>query len=117
MTALLADENFSLDIVLILRAVGRDVMTAREAGIAGRGVADELVLRTATELDRAVVTFDRYDYARLHRRIPGHAGIILCRDIPDLERLATDIDRAIAAAGTIRGRLLRLRRDGSWSVE
>jgi hypothetical protein len=48
-----ADENFPLDVVIRLRELGNDVLTAFEDRRANQKNADEQVLERATELGRA----------------------------------------------------------------
>jgi predicted nuclease of predicted toxin-antitoxin system len=66
MAKLLADENLPFPTVHALRTLGHDVQTLADLGLAGAGVSDEEVLRTATTLERCVVTFNRVDFIRLH---------------------------------------------------
>ena len=63
---LYADENFYRPVVLILRALGHDVLTVQEDGRSSE--PDATILNRAHSLARAVLTLDRRDYERLHRR-------------------------------------------------
>ncbi|MBC6478413.1 MAG: DUF5615 family PIN-like protein [Hormoscilla sp. GM7CHS1pb] len=108
MASLYADENFSLPVVRLLRGLGHDVLTAREAEKAGLAIPDPDVLAFATSNDRAVLTCDRFDFIRLHRLQPDHAGIIVCTGDPNWERLATRINDVIYAEETLRGKLIRV---------
>lgn len=112
MAALYANENYPLGIVEHLRTFGHDVLTARDAGNAGRAVADEEVLRFASERARAVVTHNRIHFFRLDRQTAGqHAGIIACTYDPDEARQAQRIDAAIKEAGDqLAGKVLRVYR-------
>ncbi|HEX2570380.1 MAG TPA: DUF5615 family PIN-like protein [Polyangia bacterium] len=112
MAALYADENFPRQGVLALRALGHDVLTAGEAGNAGQGIPDEEVLAFATRAGRAVLTINRRDFIRLHERFERmpHEGIIVCTQDGDVEAQARRIHEAIAAAGSLSGRLLRVNR-------
>ncbi len=102
-----ADENFSYRVAEVLRLLGHDVLTVQEAG--ERGGADARVLAYATAAARAVLTFDRRDFERLHRASAVHGGIVSCTwDAPDV--LAARIDRAAAAAGPLAGKHLRVNR-------
>jgi len=58
MALLFADENFPLPAVRRLRALGHDVVTASEAGLANRSIPDDIILAFATRLGRAVLTLD-----------------------------------------------------------
>jgi hypothetical protein len=102
-----ADENFDYRVVERLRTMGHGVLTVQEAG--EHGGDDARVLAHATNAGRAVLTFDRRDFERLHRANPGHAGIVSCtRDDP--APLATRIDQAVAAAGALAGQHIRVNR-------
>jgi hypothetical protein len=52
MASLYADENFPFPVVVRLRALGHDVLTALEDGRAGQKIPDPDVLARATELER-----------------------------------------------------------------
>lgn len=108
MARLYADENFHFDIVVTLRGSGHDVLTSRDAGHAGRGFPDEDVLAFATVENRAVLTFNRGHFIRLHSRSPQHAGIIVCSYDNDWQALAGRIDSAIQGAGPLAGQLIRV---------
>lgn len=98
MALLYADEDFHYEVVEHLRRLGHDVLTVQEAGRAGG--SDAQVVADATQAGRAVLTYNRRHFRRLHRQQPNHAGIISCtRDDDDLDALATRVDQAIAAAG------------------
>ena len=103
MAAIYSNENYPLGIVEELRVLGHDVMTAQQAGNAGRSVPDEEVLRFATSVGRAVVTHNRRHFFRLDHQTEGHD--------PDAKRQAGLIDAAIRQAGeTLAGKVLRIYR-------
>jgi predicted nuclease of predicted toxin-antitoxin system len=105
MALLYADENFSYRVVERLRILGHDVLTVQEVG--ERGGDDARVLTYATAVGRAVLTFDRRDFDRLHRASAAHAGIISCT--PDeAGALAARIDQTIRAASSLAGKHLRV---------
>jgi len=106
MAGLYADEDFDYGVVERLRQVGHDVLTVQEAG--RRRAPDLQVLADATAAGRAVLTYNRDDFKHLHRQHPSHAGIISCTRDPDLDALATRIQDAITAAGTLAGQHLRV---------
>lgn len=107
MARLYADENFSYQVVERLRVLGHDVLTVQEAGEAGGD--DPRVLAYATAAGRAVLTFDRHDFKRLHRASSAHACIVSCTsDSPDV--LAARIDQAVVGAGQLTGKHLRVNR-------
>ncbi|GET36608.1 DUF5615 family PIN-like protein [Microseira wollei] len=108
MANLYTDENFPLPVVEFIRSFGHDVLTAREAGKANLRIPDEEVLAFAVSNERAVLTRNRRDFMRLHILQPDHAGIIVCTEDPDFERLATRINEAIAGEETLAGKLIRV---------
>jgi predicted nuclease of predicted toxin-antitoxin system len=110
MAALYADEDFPHPVVEQLRALGHDVLTAHEAGQANQKIPDEKVLSFAANLDRAVLTHNRRDYVRLHKNSSRHAGIIVCTQDPDFDRLAQNIDDALAKITELRDQLIRVYR-------
>lgn len=115
MASLYANENYPFGIVEQLRAFGHDVLTAREAGNAGRAVSDEEVLSFASAHGRTVVTHNRLHFFRLDRQTTGmHSGIIACTYDPDEARQAARIDAAIKEAGDgLAGKVLRVYRPPS----
>lgn len=68
------------------------------------------MLAFAVTNERAVLTRNRRDFMRLHILQPDHAGIIVCTEDPEFERLATRINEAIAAEQTLQGKLIRVNR-------
>jgi hypothetical protein len=103
---LYADENFPYPTVEELRRLGHVVLTAQEAGQAGQGIGDDAVLAHATAIGFAVLTQNRKHFRKLHRSVQVHSGIVICTVDPDFSRLATRIDGAIAATGSLAGRLV-----------
>jgi hypothetical protein len=96
-------------VVEALRLYGHDVTTL--AGeLLGSGVSDSEVLAGARIDRRAVLTFNRRDFFRLHREQPDHEGIIACTFDPDFDGQATRIHAALSSEGTLRGSLLRVNR-------
>ncbi len=57
-----ADENFPLAVVVELRGLKHDVLTAFEDDRANRKIPDDKVLKRAAELGRAVLTINRRDF-------------------------------------------------------
>jgi hypothetical protein len=112
MPGLFSDENFDRNVVLELRRLGHDVLTAHEAGRANQRIPDVDVLAFATLLGRAVLTFDRRDYGRLHGQSPVHAGIITCTDDRDVAALARRIHNRISALPSLAGQLIRVTKAG-----
>jgi len=67
MASLYANENFPLQVVEALRALGHDVLTSLEAGQANQAIADDRVLAFAAQHGRALLTLNRRDS---FKRIP-----------------------------------------------
>ena len=108
---LYSNENFHYRVVEALRAMGHDVLTSLEAGRANQRIADDEVLRFASLEKRAVLTFNKLHFIRLHRAVNGmHEGIIVCSEDHDTSALAQRIDEAIRQAGPLSGQLLRVHR-------
>jgi hypothetical protein len=114
MAALYSNENYPLGIVEHLRALGHDVLTARDAGNTDRGVPDEEVLAFATSRGRAVITHNRKHFFRLHASTAGqHAGIVACTFDPDEVRQAARVHAAVSAyAHSLHGKVVRVYRPG-----
>jgi len=108
--AFYADENFPLQAVEALRRLGHDVLTAFEAAQANQRIPDDAVLEFATRSGRAVLTLNRWEFIGLHARLPRHAGIAVCTEDPDVDRLAAAIDAAVRSTGSLQGTLIRINR-------
>lgn len=108
MALLYADENFDAPVVLELRALGHDVLTAGEAGKAGLRIPDSDVLAYSISLGRCVLTFDRRDFIRLHSAVRPHKGIIVCTRDDDSLALAGRIHQAIISRATLDNQLIRI---------
>jgi hypothetical protein len=105
-----ANENFPLPVVEELRRSGHDVLTVADTGRAGQKMSDEDVLEFAVADGRAVLTFNRRHFFRLHRQRAGHAGIIACTYDPDFVALAERIDAALAATTVLADQVIRVNR-------
>jgi predicted nuclease of predicted toxin-antitoxin system len=108
MARLYSDENYDHRVVAELVALGHDVLTAQAAGNAGKRIPDPDVLAFAIAQGRAVLTFNRRHFIRLHLQNANHAGIIICTDDRDIAALAARIDQAITTCGNLSGQLLRV---------
>jgi hypothetical protein len=108
MAQLYADENFPAATVAALRGLGHDVLTAQQAGQAGRMVPDPDVLAYAISLGRAVLTHNRRHFVKLHRQSSLHSGIIICTNDKDFTGLAQRVHQAIALQGVLDGKLVRV---------
>src|SRR5215468_7586137 len=113
MVALYVDEDFSYPVVQRLRQLGHDMLTAHEAGQAGQGIEDAAVLAFATAAGRAVLTFNRRHFIRLHTEISLHAGIIVCTRDDNIVALADRIHQQLQSTATLQNRLLRINRPSS----
>lgn len=83
-------------------------MTAKEAGNANQRIPDEDVLVFAVSNERAILTRNRRHFIRLHQLNPDHAGIVVCTEDPDFERLAIRINEAILVEESLKGKLIRV---------
>jgi len=81
------DEDVSAGIVENLRTRGFDVLSARDAGALGK--SDDEQMLYAVSLRRAVVTHNRVDFEKQHRRfLEGgmkHYGVIIAKRRKDAE--------------------------------
>jgi predicted nuclease of predicted toxin-antitoxin system len=107
---LYADEGFPKVVTQLLRQLDHDVLMVQEAGQANQKIPDGQVLAFATNQGRAVLTLHRDDFIRLHRLSADHAGIIVCTEDLDRQRLAARIHQAIAAEESLIGKLIRVYR-------
>ncbi len=110
MARLYSNENFPIPVVEELRRLGHDVISIQERGRANEGTPDDEVLQMATSEDRAVLTINRKDYIRLHRKSAQHAGIIVCTYDPDYPGQAARIHAAVEACLDLHGELIRVNR-------
>jgi predicted nuclease of predicted toxin-antitoxin system len=103
-----ADEQFPFPVVELLRILGHDVLTVQEAGNADQGIPDNEVLAFATSQERSILTINRDDFIRLHRRDSNHFGIIVCTNNRNWEQFAARIDEAVTAEEPLEGILIRV---------
>jgi len=103
-----ADEQFPFPVVELLRALGHDVLTVQEARNADQGIPDDKVLAFATSQKRSILTINRDDFIRLHRRDSNHFGIIVCTNNRNWEQFAARIDEAVTAEEPLQGKLTRV---------
>ena len=113
MVALYVDEDFSYPVVQRLRQLGHDMLTAHEAGQAGQGIEDAAVLAFAITACRAVLTFNRRHFIRLHTEVPLHTGIIVCTRDDDIGALADRIINSSRVLRHFRTGCLRINRPSS----
>lgn len=111
MARLYADEDFPLPVVLELRHLGPDVRTVQEAGRAGQGIEDTVVLAEATSDKRAVLTHNHADFKRLNRQGLSHTGIVSCTQDPgDHIGLAQRIHSSIGQLNDLASQFIRITR-------
>ncbi len=110
MAQLYADEDFFLPVVVELRQLGHDVLTAPEAGLANQRIADASQLLFATSKGRAILTRNAWDFHRLHLQGVAHAGIIACSTDHDYVAQAQRIDAALHALPTLTQQWIRVYR-------
>jgi hypothetical protein len=91
---LYADEDFSFPVVEELRRMGHDVLTAQEGG--RTSTPDPDILDRAHALGRAVLTYNRRHFERLHRQGAAHSGILSAKHDSDFPALAARIHGALA---------------------
>jgi Domain of unknown function (DUF5615) len=106
---LYADENFRYPVVEELRELGHDVLTSQEAGRAGHGIDDEVVLDDAHSVSRILLTQNRDDFKKLHRSGLPHRGIVVCtydRDAKALSQRTSkrELDVCFALLNSMRAR-------------
>jgi predicted nuclease of predicted toxin-antitoxin system len=83
-----------------------DVLTVQEDGHAR--ATDPQVLTLATASGRAVLTYNRWDFVRLHRQTPVHAGIITCTRDDDVAALAARIHQAASTTVPLDNQLIHV---------
>jgi len=108
MASFYADEQFPFPVVELLRTFGHDVLTVQDAGKAERGIPDDEVLAFAISQERSILTIDRDDFIRLHRRNSNHFGIIVCTNNRNWEQFAARINEAVTAEENLQGKLIRV---------
>lgn len=108
MASFYADENFPRRTVEALRVLDHDVLTTQDAGNAGQALPDHEVLDFAARAGRAVLTLNRRDFIRLHKRGIPHAGIVVCTEDPDWVRQAARIHDAVTSLPSLAGHLIRV---------
>lgn len=110
MARLYADEDFSYPVVQRLRQLGHDIVTAHEAGQANQRIEDNAVLAFASEEGRAVLTFNRRHFIRLHSMVSSHEGIVVCSRDDDVSALADRLHHQLDSTPSLHDQLLRINR-------
>jgi hypothetical protein len=103
-----SDENFDRHVVEELRKLGHNVLNAFEAGRPNQGIPDREFLDFGIRYGRAVLTFDRRDFKRLHRIVRPHCGIVICTDDPDVFGLAMRIHERVVALPSLTDPLINI---------
>lgn len=110
---LYADEHFPMPVVNQLRAKGHDITTVRDdcESKGGDGIEDPMVLQTAAQHKRAVLTMNRRDFEALHKESNGHYGIVIVA-FPTVKRkqdkftvMAKAIDELLRATDSLQGQI------------
>ena len=70
-------------------------------------------LAFATAAGRAVLTFNRRHFIRLHAEVSSHAGIIVCTRDDDVVALANRIHQQLQGTPILLNQLLRVNRPSS----
>lgn len=108
MARLYANENFPVEVVKLLRAMGHDVISTHDAGNSNRGIEDGEVLNFAINDRRCVIPLNRTDFVRLHPSVPRHFGIIVCTENRDYQSFAARIDSAIRGEPNLSGKRIKV---------
>ena len=103
-----ADEQFPLQVVELLRNLGHDVLTVQEAGNANQRIPDDQVLAFAVNQERAILTINRVDFIRLHRRDNKHFGIVVCTNNRNWQQFTAQVDEAVRIEESLQGKLIRV---------
>jgi Domain of unknown function (DUF5615) len=88
-----ADEDFPYPVVEELRRLGHDVVTAQEDG--RTATPDPDILARAHSLGRAVLTYNRRHFERLHLQGVDHSGILSATHDSDFPALADRIHKSL----------------------
>jgi predicted nuclease of predicted toxin-antitoxin system len=105
-----ADEDFPRPVVEELRALGHDVLTVHEIGMANKRWPDRSVFFFACDEQRIVLTRNRRDFLKLHQLFENHPGLVLCTADLDFRATAMRIDAAVGSIGRTRGQVIRVYR-------
>lgn len=105
-----ANENFPLPVVEELRKLRHDVLTIQEAGKAEQEIPDDQVLAFASEDKRAVLTFNRKHFKKLHKARIAHEGVIACTFDLDFPGLAKRIHDTFTPYRNLTGKLILINR-------
>ena len=105
-----SDENFALDMVEMLKALGHRVTTSYEAGQANQRIRDDEFLNYATHNSLVVITFNRDDFIELHNNGIQHAGIVICKTDRDYRGQVSCLHNYLHTQNSLVNRLIRIKR-------
>jgi len=108
MASFYADEQFPVQVTELLRNLGHDVLTVQEAGNANQQIPDDQVLAFAVCQERSILTINRIDFIRLHRRDNQHFGIVVCTNNRNWEQFAARVNEAVRDEESLQGKLIRV---------
>ena len=108
MTRLFADENIPPRIVQGLQNHGVDIITTTDAQLDNRKTSDPDILAYASGVGRAVITFDRGDYKKLHQQSNAHSGIILLKQNMPLPMLIEKVAALALSQADLSGKVHRV---------
>lgn len=98
MLRLYLDEHINGRIARALRSHGIDVLTAQEAGRAGKRIPDPIQLAYASVAQRVFVTGD-WDFLAYSARVHPHAGVVIVPRHVDIGTAALYLE-IVAATST-----------------
>ena len=110
MARLYANENLRSGLVIELRNLGHDVLTSNEAGQANQEIPDEEVLAFAVKEKRAIITYNRKDFRRLHKQGNNHSGIILCKEDRDDFQYAKIVNDLLIGFTSLENKMISVRK-------
>jgi len=105
---LLGDEDFNHKVLKGLADASYDVTSIRDLGLDRQWFSDEDVLKTAIELGRIVLTHNKRDFIRLHRKTNQHPGIITCYQTSDHDTLTGKILQLLEEVDSFENNLFRI---------
>lgn len=112
MASLYTNENVPASVVGLLIERNHDCLTSLQAGNANQRIPDEQVLAFALSSGRVVLTNNRWDFIKLHRKGLGHCGIVVFTYDPDSASLAERIHGALSDERASGRFLARVERSG-----
>ena len=105
-----SDENFTLDMVKMLRVLGHTVITSYDAGEANQSIPDDEVLNYATKNKLILITLNRDDFIELHQSGVRHSGIIICKTDRDDRGQVNCLHSYLQTQDSLIDRLIRIKK-------